>query len=366
LIGLTITAGAGTKWQDEHGAGLYREGGGILIQYLSPRIRHNIIKENHITDTQGVISTGGGGIRCGDGNPSIHNNIIASNSALYGGGIVLNYTGATVRNNIIVHNSAGGSYGGGGGLWLLANGIYPKTIENNTIAYNHPGGLASGGGLRLWLADVTVRNNIIWANETGQIHRTGGVVTVTYCDVQDGYAGEGNIDSDPLFEPQNYFLSYSSPCIDAGDTSTIYNDPEDLINPGYAEWPSMGLLRNDMGAYGGPARTFLPDIPTGITEQPNRVNRYPMSLYNTPNPFTNFTDIRYQITDNRQKYTLQIFDTSGRLVRDLSEQLSRIGHQLSVSWDGRDDQNRILGSGVYICRLGAGDHEQNIRMVLLR
>jgi hypothetical protein len=146
----------------------------------------------------------------------------------------------------------------------------------------------------------------------------------------------------------------------------MYNDPEDPNNPDHAEWPSMGLLRNDMGTYGGPARTLLPDIQTGITEQPNRVNRYPVSFYNTPNPFNRSTDIRYQITDNRQKYTLRIYDTSGRLVRDLSKQLSRIGYQSSVSWDGRDDQNRILGGGVYICRIEAGDYQQHIRMILLR
>jgi hypothetical protein len=369
LIGLTITGGAGTKWQDEHGAGLYREGGGILIQYLSPRIKHNIIKENHITDTQGVISTGGGGIRCGDGNPNIQNNVITANSALYGGGIVLNYTGATVKNNIIVLNSAGGAYGGGGGLWLLSNGTHPKTIENNTIAYNHPGGFASGGGLRLWLANVTVRNNIIWGNEAGQIYRTGGVVEVIYCDVQGGYAGEGNVDTDPFFEPQNFFLADSSPCVDAGDTSTIYNDPEDPLDPGYALWPSRGFLRNDMGTYGGPERTLLPDIPTGIEENPTEVSKYPVSLYNIPNPFTHKTEIRYSIRDTGysiKDLTLRIYDISGRLVKSFDPISSIENQESSISWSGVDDANRKLSSGVYICRLQTGDHKQNSRMILLR
>ncbi len=206
LIGFTITGGGGTAWQDEHGAGLYREGGGILIQYLSPIIEHNIIKENHITNSEGVVSTGGGAIRCGDGNPRVLNNVIMFNSALYGGGIVLNYTGAVIKNNIIAQNSAGGAYGGGGGLWVYNNGTFPKTIENNTILYNAAGGVATGGGLRLWSASATITNNIVWWNTSAQINQSGGTVAVTYCDVEGGWAGDGNVDTVPLFAETNYYL----------------------------------------------------------------------------------------------------------------------------------------------------------------
>ncbi|GAI09886.1 unnamed protein product, partial [marine sediment metagenome] len=195
LIGFTITQGAGTKWQDEHGAGLYREGGGILIQYLSPRIRNNIIVNNQVTNTQGVTSTGGGGIRCGDGNLSIINNIIVLNSALYGGGIVLNYTGALIKNNIIAYDSAGGAYGGGGGIWAYANAPSPRIIENNVIAYNYNSSAYGAGGLRIWSSSVTLRNNIIWGNINNQIY---GSPTVTYCNVQGGWTGEGNIDTLPF------------------------------------------------------------------------------------------------------------------------------------------------------------------------
>ena len=70
-----------------------------------------------------------------------------------------------------------------------------------------------------------------------------------------------------------------------------------------------------------------------------------------PNPFTHYTDIRYQITDNRQSRELKIYDITGRLVSNLSERLSVIGHQVSVVWNGRDDQNRVLGAGVYFIKI---------------
>ena len=45
LEGFTLTGGTGTKWVDEHGAGVYREGGGILITFSSPTIKNNLIMQ---------------------------------------------------------------------------------------------------------------------------------------------------------------------------------------------------------------------------------------------------------------------------------------------------------------------------------
>lgn len=146
IQGFTITGGTGTKWEDEHGAGLYTEGGGILVQYASPVIKNNKIMFNAATNINGTISAGGGGIRCGDSNPLIQNNLIAFNQGRYGGGIVLNYSGATIRNNIIDHNSGGEDYGGGG-IWSYNTFTEPKIFQNNTVTNNHS--VTGGGGMRL-------------------------------------------------------------------------------------------------------------------------------------------------------------------------------------------------------------------------
>ncbi|TKJ41003.1 hypothetical protein CEE37_04885 [candidate division LCP-89 bacterium B3_LCP] len=61
---------------------------------------------------------------------------------------------------------------------------------------------------------------------------------MTYSDVLGGYAGQGNIDADPLFispEWNDYRLQWGSPCIDAGDPDPQYNDPDST--------------RADMGAF---------------------------------------------------------------------------------------------------------------------
>src|SRR4030095_10564777 len=46
LMGFTITGGTGSAWLDMHGAGIYREGGGVLIDFSSPTVRNNKIIYN--------------------------------------------------------------------------------------------------------------------------------------------------------------------------------------------------------------------------------------------------------------------------------------------------------------------------------
>ncbi len=366
LIGFTITGGAGTKWQDEHGAGLFREGGSILIQFLSPRIRNNIIVNNQATNTIGATSAGGGAIRCGDGNPRILNNIIVGNRALYGGGIVLNYTGAIIKNNIIAWDTAGNAYGAGGGVWAYSNGSFPKIIENNTIVFNETGNSTSlTGGVYVWATSCSLRNNIIWGNANNQIK---GSAIVTYCDVEGGWTGEGNIDANPFFAEENFFLSDSSPCIDAGDTSAHYNDPADPDNPGFAEWPSMGRLRNDMGVYGGPGRTLLENIPGVLEAHTTKKSHHSFLLQNYPNPFKETTEISFQIRDmaDRKTTSLRIYDVGGRLIKKFNLQSTITNLQSCVIWDGTDTYGQSVSSGVYIYQLRTGDEVIAKKMVLTR
>lgn len=345
LQGFTITGGAGTKWADEHGAGLYREGGGILVAYSNPVIQNNIIKNNYCLEGGGVSSTGGGGLRIGDCYCKLFNNIILNNSARYGAGIVLNYTGGEYRNNVICKNFGSQDYGSGSGMWINSNFSRPKTIENNTIVSNSalsgiPGILGFSG------VQGNLKNNIVWNNTsptTGQI--SGNNLTVRYCDVQGGYTGAGNINVDPFFDSTNYYLKNNSPCIDKGDSSLIYNDPPDQNNPSNAKWPARGFLRNDMGAYGGPGSKVLANTVVGV----NSLNEIlsPDKFYlnqNYPNPFNPSTVISYQLTVN-SFVSLKIFDVLGNEVADLV-------NQMQIAGSYRVDFNAgIFPSGNYFYRL---------------
>jgi hypothetical protein len=92
-----------------------------------------------------------------------------------------------------------------------------------------------------------------------------------------------------------------------------------------------------------------------------------LSLNIQPNPFLQMTDIRYLIpSTGNATPTLKIYDVSGRLVRDFSKQLSVIGHQASVQWDGTDQNGRRVANGVYFVNLESTGSQQQTKVVLLK
>jgi hypothetical protein len=258
--GFTLTGGIGTNWFDPSDNKTYREGGGVLVDGGNPKILNNLIIRNDATQVDvGITSAGGGAIRVGFGSAEIRNNVIAFNRGLYGGGAVIFNASAIVTNNVIYRNSGGQDFGGGG-LWLTS-GAGSILLENNTIVENSS--TLDGGGVLIWNKAVDGRNNIIRDNiavtSGPDIRlRAGGSFALTYSDVEGGFAGTGNIDQLPLFGSVNYYLTAPSPCVDAGDPGASYNDVEDSGNPGFALPPSLGLLRNDQGAYGGPEAAWFP------------------------------------------------------------------------------------------------------------
>ncbi len=348
--GFTITGGMGTIWLDEHGTLSYREGGAFLIQYSSVTIKNNIIKYNEAYDKTGVQSAGGGAIRSGDGNPHILNNIITFNKGRYGGGIVLNYSGAEIRNNIIAYNSGGEDYGGGG-IWALSEGEAPVLIENNTISGNHSNSV--GGGIRLWTSPAILKNNIVWgntANNSPNIY--GAAASINYCDIEGGINGEGNIDADPMFIDDNYHLSMLSPCIDAGDSSSYFDDPEDPGNPGQAQWPSLGTLRNDMGVYGGPLTMELSGLAVSLEEHP--VGGYPgISIF--PNPSSGIFLLTYD----------SISPGSSLVISSLSGKM--ISNQIIDVRSGKLKMDlQSAGPGMYIYRMQSGKNHLSGKIIITR
>jgi hypothetical protein len=51
--------------------------------------------------------------------------------------------------------------------------------------------------------------------------------------------------------------------------------------------------------------------------------------------------------DNEKRYSLKIYDVSGRIVRDLSEQEYNPSNTVLISWDGCDEFGRRVANGIY-------------------
>ena len=168
---------------------------------------------------------GGGVCNSGTGYVGLHNCAITDNQSGSGGGITSS-GGTTVVDNCLI---AGNATTGGGGAVLAATGVLAMT--NCTLVENSAD--VAGGGVYAFSANVTISNSILWDNSPDAID---GSATVSYCDVQGGYSGAGNIDFAPAFvDPaaSDYHLRRSSPCINegnpaldaAGDESDIDGEP---------------------------------------------------------------------------------------------------------------------------------------------
>jgi hypothetical protein len=361
--GFTITGGTGTVWKDEHSPGTYREGGGIFTAFSSPVIQNNIIINNEAVNKAGLASAGGGAIRCGDGNPKILNNIIKDNKGRYGGGIVLNWCNAVVKNNIIAGNDGGEDYGGGG-IWLNKSKGGLRILENNTIVYNHSN--SDGGGILLYNStSAIIRNNIIFNNtatSSQQISvRSGASATVSYSIIEGGWDGNGNMDAEPIIDSLNFMPNIElSPCIDAGDPEIIYSDPENPGNPEYAEFPSLGTTRNDMGAYGGPGRNIQPEIVTVIKNSLRSFAPNGFRVYqNYPNPFNPSTKIRFDLSESGFT-TLKVFNVLGLEIATLVNSFYSSG-SYEIIFDAS-----YLPSGIYFYKLNQKNYNETKKMILLR
>jgi len=191
-------------------------GGGINCFRSSPTISHNNIRDNS-------AAWAGGGIACYEAHPRIHKNSIKGNSAIYwGGGIhCRQFSEPRITNNIISGNSTEHS---GGGISSYDNST--PLILGNTIYGNSA---SSGGGIFCFYSNPTIRNTILWGDAgLMEIYLYGySWPEVTYCDVEGGWSGTGNINADPIFvgpEKGDFHLRWHSPCIDAGQPSLT--DPD--------------------------------------------------------------------------------------------------------------------------------------------
>lgn len=91
----------------------------------------------------------------------------------------------------------------------------------------------------------------------------------------------------------------------------------------------------------------------------------PMTLYqNYPNPFNPSTTITYALP-RETAVALDIYDVSGRKVTCLVREKQSPGLR-EMRWDGYDMKGNPVGSGVYFCRLSAGEQTVTRKIVLLR
>ncbi len=85
---------------------------------------------------------------------------------------------------------------------------------------------------------------------------------------------------------------------------------------------------------------------------------------NYPNPFNPTTTIRFALPKDAM-ITLTVFDLSGKKVKTLVNGFNTAGYH-QVQWNGKDDQGRMVASGMYFYVLKMGKSIKARKMFLLR
>ncbi len=85
-----------------------------------------------------------------------------------------------------------------------------------------------------------------------------------------------------------------------------------------------------------------------------------IEMHNYPNPFNPNTTISFEL--NTEDTEISIYNLKGQKVR----QFSILNNQSSITWDGTDQLNQPVSSGVYFYKLKAGRFEQSRKMMLMK
>ena len=219
--------------------------GGALFSRTSNNQPHIVTRctflDNEANDSGGLFASDGGGAVYLDGNINVvSNSLFAGNSTSHGGGAAVHVVdpggNTTIENNVMVFNaSSDGALGFG--FTLLGN---PSVAYNNIIAFNTGAGVWSEDGY-----PSQVRFNDVFDNSGGNFDSDS---------IFNPSPPGDNISQDPAFTAlsddgdwtnDDFSLSGSSPCIDAGNPAASYNDPDGSPN-------DMGIFGGLLGNWPGP------------------------------------------------------------------------------------------------------------------
>jgi hypothetical protein len=232
LDGFTITLG------NANGSSTNADGGGLYASILGPTLVDCTFLNNTASNDGGGAYVAGTSTN-NEGSGMFFNCVFASNSATLGAGDYGNYAAQMFTNCTFTTNAASS----------LGRAIYASNVA------------------------ATLYNCILWA-DTGssgaEINTNGTTVTATYSDIQGGFTGTGNINSNPVFilAPGNLELSSDSPAIDAGSNAAVapFMVTDAADNPRVVDYPQTGSAGAivDMGAY----EAQIPTVVAGALATP--------------------------------------------------------------------------------------------------
>jgi PKD repeat protein len=295
-------------------------------------------------------SAGGRGIFLGERPVYVHDLVFHYNMSEEGAGIYIS-GGAPLIEYVSFYNNY---LTGDGGTIYCADA---QPILRNMTFYNN----YSDEGSAIYASGnsvVMAVNLIVWGNDAEAIFATdNSVIDVSYSDLEELLAGEGNISSDPLFAEagnDDLHLLINSPCIDSGDADT---DNDGLEWEADIDDQDEDGSRKDMGAFPYNHNQDEGEDEIAIAKR--------LLIY--PNPFMAGRDrseicVQYDFIETAGDIVMEIFNMKGQLVKRETVQ----GRYGIAVWDGIDHNRAICSSGIYLVRLSCGKEDVTGKFLLLK
>jgi hypothetical protein len=85
---------------------------------------------------------------------------------------------------------------------------------------------------------------------------------------------------------------------------------------------------------------------------------------NFPNPFNPETSIKFS-TSHEDKVQIDIYNLKGQKIKQLTNELYKSGTH-TLKWNGLDDNNKSVSSGIYFCKMQSSNKTQILKMVLMK
>jgi parallel beta-helix repeat protein len=180
------------------------------------------------------------------------------------------------------------------------------------------------------------------------------------------FDGDGDIDLTASNNGTNtvaVLLNMGDGTFDSLATYTVGNNPWGIMS---ADYDLDGALDIACANYNLSNITILYNTGVGVEE--NKQPNVALLLEVHPNPFCRTTTIRlgYQTIKNSESPSLNIYDISGRLVKQFSLPGDYCLVPAVIPWDGTDNLRRSVPSGVYFLKLQAGDYSATEKLLLIR
>jgi len=99
-------------------------------------------------------------------------------------------------------------------------------------------------------------------------------------------------------------------------------------------------------------------------DEPGALPDEVMLYQNYPNPFNASTLIQFTLPE-AMPVSLAIYDSRGQMVRQLSGDSGKAGLN-TIRWDGKNDKEEEVSSGIYLYRLDSGDSYYMKKLTLIR